>query len=127
MMTVLVAPAPLHAPLHPENTDPTPGVAVRVTTVSDAKEVDVEVHDPLQLIPEGDEVAVPVPVLVPLFTVSVKGCSVNVAVAVVVPVIITLQVSPATTVVLVVVHPVHFVNVDPVPGVANNLTGVPKL
>ena len=74
--------------------------------------------------PAGDDVAVPVPV--PSFTtVSCRVSIVNIAVAVVVPIIVTLQVSPGITVVLVVVHPVHVVKIDPIAGVATNVTGVP--
>src|SRR3954453_7003310 len=50
---------PVHAPVHPANTEPVPGTAVSVTTVSGSKsaEHDAVVH----VMPAGDDVTVPLP------------------------------------------------------------------
>jgi len=54
-----VVPEPVHAPLHPPNKDPCPGMAVRVTTVPLAK---VASHADPQSIPAGLLVTDPAPV-----------------------------------------------------------------
>jgi hypothetical protein len=50
---------PVHAPDHPANMEPVPGVAVSVTGVPLAK---VAIHAVPQLMPDGLLVTVPVPV-----------------------------------------------------------------
>ena len=61
MPTEQVRAVPLHAPLHPENTQPLDGVAVRVTEVP---LLNALVQVPPQLMPLGDETTVPVPLRV---------------------------------------------------------------
>jgi len=59
MVTLQVLPAPVQAPLHPANTEPTAGVAVRVTTVPLAYSAP---HAVPQSIPAGLDVTLPLPV-----------------------------------------------------------------
>ena len=72
-----------------------------------------------QLIPEGLEVTVPLPVPA-LLTVRVKRCRVKVAVTDLDAFMVTEQVVPET-----VSHPLQPVKVDPVAGVAVRVTTVP--
>src|SRR5438309_7303291 len=67
--------------------------------------------------PAGLDVTVPLPTPV-LLTVSVKRCSVNIAVTVRVALIVTVQVVPETE-----SHPVHPVKIESGPGVAVSVTG----
>ncbi|CAG9933408.1 protein of unknown function [Candidatus Nitrotoga arctica] len=60
MATEQVALVPLHAPLHPEKIKPEAGVAVSVTLVPRVKGA---LHLVPQLIPSGDEITVPLPLL----------------------------------------------------------------
>ena len=53
------APVPVQAPLQPANVEPLAGVAVRPTIAPEEYEA---VHVAPQLMPEGDEITVPVPV-----------------------------------------------------------------
>ena len=69
-------PVPVHAPLHPLNTDPEAAEAVSVTTVPLAK---FALQVVPQLIPEGVLATVPLPVPA-LVTVKRKFAALNVAV-----------------------------------------------
>jgi len=103
-------------PLQPANVEPVAGVAVRVTAVPLANgEEQVVPHE----MPAGELVTVPDPVPA-LVSVSVKGCSANVAVTVCAAFTVTLQVP-----VPVQPPPLQPVNVEPVAGVALNVTAVP--
>ena len=53
------APVPVQAPLQPAKVEPVAGVGVRATVAVEANEA---VHVAPQLMPDGDEVTVPVPV-----------------------------------------------------------------
>jgi hypothetical protein len=112
----------LHGPpAHPPNTAPGPGVALSVTVVPAAKS---EKHvDPApQLIPDGDDVTVPLPGSPKTETVSrTAGSAVNVAVTLFAASIVTTQLPVA------LVHaPLHPVNVLPVLAVAVSVTFVPE-
>jgi hypothetical protein len=110
-------PVPVHAPVHPANVDPDPGVgvAVRVTEVPLPNDALQAVP---QLIPAGRLVTVPVPLPAKL-TVSVAP---NVAVTDVLPVMVTVQVP-----VPLQPPPDHPENPDPALGVAVSVTEVPLL
>jgi len=55
---------PEHAPLQPENTNPVPGVAVSVTLVPSTNVWLHPVEPPVQLMPDGVELTLPVPLIV---------------------------------------------------------------
>ena len=103
-------------PLHPVNVDPAAGVAVRVTTVPEVKEVEQVAG---QEMPVGALVTVPVPAPAVL-TVSANEDCMKVAVTVVAAFSVTAQ-APVPE------HPppLHPVNVDPAAGVAVSETAVP--
>src|SRR5207249_9066834 len=103
-------------PLHPVNVDPAAGVAVRVTTVPEVKEVEQLAG---QEMPVGALVTVPVPAPAVL-TVSANEDCMKVAVTVVAAFSVTAQVP-----VPVQPPPLHPVNVDPAPGVAVRVTTLP--
>jgi hypothetical protein len=67
IVTVQVEAMPLHDPLHPENSDPAPGTAVRVTLVPEVKAAEQVAP---QAMPAGLLVTVPDPA--PAF-VTVRG------------------------------------------------------
>jgi hypothetical protein len=110
---------PLHAPLHPANTEPPDGVAVNVTCVPLAK---LPEQPSGQSIPSGELVTFPLPVPAS-FTVNTKFIevpAVKFATTVVACVIVTVQVpvpshGPAP----------QPANVDPFVGVAVRVTSVP--
>jgi hypothetical protein len=52
---------PEHAPLHPENANPVPGAAFSVTLVPAANVWLHPVEPPVQLMPAGVELTLPVP------------------------------------------------------------------
>src|SRR5206468_4311239 len=107
---------PLHPPpLQPVNTEPTAGVAVNVTGVSEGYEAEQVAP---QSMPAGVLVTVPVPV--PLgVTVRARTCGAKVAVTVVAAVTVTVQGS-------VPLHPppLQPVNTEPTAGVAVSATVV---
>ena len=111
-------PVPVHAPDHPTNVESVVaaelGVAVNVMLVPVAT---VSVQSTPQVMP----VPVTVPAPLPIFeTVSVKVSSVNVAVTLRPPVIVSMQGE------VPVQAPLQPVNVEPVAGVAINVSGVPQ-
>jgi len=117
IVTVQVLPVPVQTPpLQPVNVEPAAGVAVNVTAVPLANGAEHEVPHEM---PAGALVTVPDPVPV-LDSVSVKGCSVNVAVtdcaAFTVMVQVPVPVQPP---------PLQPENVEPAVGVAVNVTAVP--
>jgi hypothetical protein len=61
IVTVHVVAVPEHAPLHPENANPVPGTAVSVTLVPAANVWLHPVEPPVQLMPAGVELTLPVP------------------------------------------------------------------
>ena len=109
-------PVPVHAPLQPANVEPLAAAAVSVTDVPLAK---FAVHVLPQLMPDGDDVTVPVPV--PAFvTLSAKVDELlNVAVTARAAVIDTVHVP-------VPLHaPLQPANVEPLAAVAVSVTEVP--
>src|SRR5215468_1373536 len=119
-MTVVQVPVPEHPPpLQPAKTDPADAVAVSVTELPVGKEPLSELQPLPQLMPLGLLVTLPVPVPA-LFTVSVEGTALNVAVT-------DLFALITTTHVAVPLHPLPLQppNVDPADGVAVNVTVVP--
>jgi hypothetical protein len=78
---VIVQVSPLQAPPQPVKTEPATGAALRVTLVPEVKLAE---QAPMQLMPEGDDVTVPLPVPAALteraytgrkFAVSVAPCT----------------------------------------------------
>lgn len=63
IVTVHVVAVPVHAPLQPVNVEPVAGAAVNVTDAPPVKAA-LQPAVPLQLIPAGDEVTVPLPEVV---------------------------------------------------------------
>src|SRR5215831_3319694 len=116
IVTVQV-PVPVQPPpLQPENVEPAAGTAVKVTAVPPANGAEQVVpHE----IPAGALVTVPDPVPA-LLSVSVKGCSVKVAVTDCAALMVVVQVP-------VPVHPppLQPENVEPAAGVAVKVTAVP--
>jgi len=55
---------PEHAPLHPENANPAPGAAFSVTLVPATNVWLHPVEPPVQLMPAGVELTLPVPLIV---------------------------------------------------------------
>jgi hypothetical protein len=115
-------PVPVHAPPHPANVDPLPGVSLSVTDASLPKfAVQLPVDDPpVQLIPAGELVTVPVPVPASV-TVSANVVVVlNVAVTDSAALIVTVQTpTPAQP------DPLHPANALPLPAVAVSVTSDP--
>jgi len=112
------APAPVHAPLHPANTDPTPGVAVSVTTVPLSNEA---LHAAPHAMPGGVEPTEPppAPALATARVNCVGGAALKVAVTARTWLMVTWQLP-------VPVHaPPQPANTEPVPGAAVSVTTVP--
>jgi len=116
MVTVHVTPETVLHPLQPASVDPPAAVAVRVTLVPLAYGSEQSVP---QLIPDGLELTVPLPVPV-LLTVRTKLDESNVAVTVLAIFIVTVHVVPDT-----VSHPLQLPKVDPPAALAVRVTLVP--
>jgi hypothetical protein len=110
------APVPLHAPLHPANTDPSDAACVSVTCVPLAK---FAVHVGLQLTPAGALVTVPVPVPASVIVKATVLEVLNVAVT------DSAAVSVTTQAALPLHAPPQPANVDPTVAVGVSVTAVP--
>ena len=111
----LQAPVPEQAPLHPLNTAPAAGVAVRLTAVPDVNDA---VHVLPHAIPAG--ALVTVPLAPPARLTDSENLGTNVAVTEVLAFTVTMQVPvPAHD------EPLHPENTEPATGVAVNVTLVP--
>src|SRR5215831_10095425 len=112
----LQEPVPVHAPLQPVNVEPVVAAAVKVTAVPGGYVAEQLVP---HVMPFGEPVTVPLPVPA-LVTVRPTGDALNVAVTVVVALGVTVQ-APVP----VQPPPLQPAKVEPVAGVAVNVTAVP--
>jgi hypothetical protein len=116
IVTVQVAPETPSHPFQPPKMEVPLAVAVSVTNVPLLKEAE---HAVPQLMPDGLEVTVPLP-LPAVLTVKVNCCGVNVAVMDFAAPIVTVQVTPET-----LSHPLQPLNVEFVSACAVSVTTVP--